>query len=188
MAEVLLKRGDVFLTRGSSFISWAIRVCSRGIGEKRTQVNHVGLVVEDGSLRTAMVVEALSKVRRHRLWDQYGPPKKDEVAVFRPTNLTPEECDIIVATANRQVGKKYGYIMIVAHFLDWLLLGAYFFRRLVPGSKYPICSWVVAHAFAEAGKFFGVDPGAAEPDDIWDFIKDKRPQYYREVHPLERLS
>jgi hypothetical protein len=186
--EVILKPGDVFLTRGSSFISRAIRFFTRGIGEKRTNVNHVGLVVEEGDLKNAVVVEALTKVTRHKLWDQYGPPKKDSVAVYRANNLTPDEVATIVATAERQVGKKYGYIMIIAHFLDWLLLGAYLFRRLIPGSKYPICSWVVAYSFSKADKHFGVDPGAADPDDIWDFIVEKHPELYDMIHPLEPLE
>ena len=185
--EVMLKQGDVFLTRGKSFISRAIRFFTKGIGEKRTKVNHVGLVVKEGDLRTAVVVEALSKVTEHRLWDQYGPPKKDSVVVYRANNLTPDDVETIVATAQRQVGKKYGYLMIVAHFLDWLLLGAYVFRRLVPGSKYPICSWVVAHSFGKANKHFGVEPGAAAPDDIWDFIVEKHPELYEEIHPLKPL-
>ena len=187
MTDGTLQPGDVFLTRGNSFISKAIRFFTRGIGEKRTKVNHVGLVVEEGDLRTATVVEALSKVTEHKLWDQYGPPKQDAVAVYRATNLTPEEIQTIVATARRQGGKKYGYRMIVAHFLDWLLLGAYCFRRLVRGSKYPICSWVVAHAFERAGKNFGVAPGAADPDDISDFI-DAHPDIYQNVHPLTPLQ
>ena len=79
--------------------------------------------------------------------------------------------------------------MVIAHFLDWLLLGAYFFRRLVPGGKYPVCSWVVADAFAAAGKNFGVEVGMATPDDIWDFIHDdKRHGIYAEIHPLEVLQ
>jgi len=130
--SVLLEMGDVFLTRGHSFISRAIRFCTCSIGESRTKVNHVGLVVGTCDLKDAIVVEALSMVRRHRLWYQYGPPKEDLVVVYRATNLTPDEVKIIVSTAERQVGKKYGYLKIVVHFLDWLLLGAYVFRRLVP--------------------------------------------------------
>jgi hypothetical protein len=175
--------GDVFLTRGQAFISRAIRFFTRDAGEKRTRVNHVGVVVEAGEITTAVVVEALSTVKRHRLWKQYGPPRKDGVVVYRATNLTPEEIETIVATAGRQVGKKYGYLKIAAHFLDWLLEGAYVFRRLVPDGKYPICSWLVAHAFGEAGKHFGVDVGVATPDDIMDFIEDN-PDRYTQVRPL----
>ena len=184
--SVTLEPGDVFLTRGYSFISRVIRFFTRDAGEKRTRVNHVGVVVEAGEITTAIVVEALSLVKRHRLWAQYGPPRKDGVAVYRVTNLTPDEIEIIVTTAERQVGKKYGYLKIVAHFLDWLLQGAYVFRRLVPDGKYPICSWLVAHAFSEAGKHFDVEPGAATPDDIWDFIVEN-PDKYTQVHPLVPL-
>jgi hypothetical protein len=61
------------------------------------------------------------------------------------------------------------------------------FRRLADSGKYPICSWLVAHAFSKAGKNFGVEPGAAEPDDIWDFVTTHRDKFAC-MHPLERLS
>jgi len=35
---------------------------------------------------TAVIVEAVSKVKRRTLWEAYGPPAKDEVAIYRPTN------------------------------------------------------------------------------------------------------
>ncbi len=184
--EILQAPGDVFLTRGTSFVSRAIRFFTRTIGERRTQVNHVGVVVEEGRLRDCEVVEALSRVRRHRLWDRYGPPRNDLVAVFRPVNLGRNEIAVVVAEAQEQVGKKYGRFKIVAHLLDWFLLGAYVFRRLARNGNYPICSWLVAHAFAKAGKNFGVAPGAANPDDIWDFVQ-ANPDKYERIHPLERI-
>ncbi len=182
-----VKPGDIFFTRGHTIIDWLIRFCSRSIGESRTMVNHVGVVVEEGSLQTCVVVEALSRVKQHKLWEQYGPPDKDSVAIFRPLNLTEEEITLIVNYAKKQVGRKYGYLKIVAHFLDWLCLGIYFFRRLANNGKYPICSWLVAYAFSKAGKNFGVAPGAAEPDDIWDFVKKHKDKYV-EVLPLKPLS
>lgn len=184
----VLKQGDVFLTKGNGFVSRAIRFFTRAIGEKRTKVNHVGLVVEGEEIKTAFVVEAVSHVKRRRLWSGYGPPKKDSVAIYRATNLTQDEVNTIVARAESHVGKKYGYLMIVAHFMDWLLLGAYVFRRLVPGDNYPICSWVVADAFGKASKDFGVEVGAATPDDIWDFIVARKPGRYEMIHPLKPLA
>lgn len=73
--EVLLKPGDVFLTRGTGLLSGLIRVCTQSFGEKRSKVNHVGVVVQEGDVRNAVVVEALIKVRKHRLWETYGPPR-----------------------------------------------------------------------------------------------------------------
>ena len=93
---------------------------------------------------------------------------------------------IVVAEAREQVGKTYGFLKILGHFLDWLLLGAYIFRRLTQNGDYPICSWLVAHAFDKAGKTFGVHPGAATPDDIWDFVVDN-PDKYKRIRPLTRL-
>jgi len=63
------------------------------------------VVVAGGGLKTCVVVDALIRVREHRLWHEYGPPKRDLVAVYRPLNLPPEEIDIIVAEAREQVGK-----------------------------------------------------------------------------------
>ena len=185
--NVELKPADIFLTRGKGFIYSGIRFFTREIGESRTVVNHVGVVVEEGTLRTAEVVEALSRVRHHRLWKRYGPPRRHLVAVYRAKNLTPEEIDTIVNAAEDYVGRKYGYAKILAHVLDWFLLGAYVFRRLANMDKYPVCSWVVAFSFKKAGKYFDVEPGAATPDDIWDFIQ-RKPEIYEEVYPLKPLA
>jgi hypothetical protein len=187
MMGISLIPGDIFLTRGTGLLSFLIRVCTRSFGEKRSKVNHVGVVVEEGGIQTAVVVEALSKVRRHRLWKRYGPPKRDHVAVYRAKNLRPEEIAIIVGEANEQVGRPYGFCKIIAHFLDWLLTGAYFFRRLTSDPRYPICSWLVAHSYSKAGKHFGVAPGAADPDDIWDFVV-KRTDIYKPIIELGSLS
>jgi len=185
--EVTVKPGDIFLTRGKGFISRAIRFFTRRIGESRTMVNHVGIVVKGGKLRQSVVVEALHEVEEHSLWLQYGPPKSDSVAVFRAANLTEKDIQVIVTEAKSQLDKKYGYLKIAAHLADWFLLGSYVFRRITRNGKYPICSWLVAHAFSKAGKDFRVDPGAAQPDDIWDFIQ-RNPDKYEEIHPLQPLG
>ena len=158
-------------------MSRLIRFFTRQIGESRTKVNHVGVVVQGGSLRETIVVEALSTVRRHRLWGRYGPPKRDLVAIYRPLDLSPEQIAKVVGGADAYVGRKYGWFMLVAHLLDWVLQGAYVFRRLAGVDRYPICSWVVAHAYLKAGKAFGVAPGAADPDDIWDYVVAHHTQY-----------
>lgn len=184
-AEVELLACDVFLTRGSGFVSRGIRFFTRRFGESRTQVNHVGIIVEPGTLHSAMGVEALTKVKRHPL-GRYAKQQSTGVAVYRPTNLTDDEIAAIVAKADSYVGQDYGWFKIVTHLADWALLGAYVFRRLTDDDRYPICSWVVAYAFAEADKTFGVQPGAASPDDIWDFVT-ANPDKYTEVRGLEPI-
>lgn len=181
-----LYQGDVFLTQGNSFVSKAIRVLTRNKGESRTQVNHVGVVVKDGDKDTAVIVEASSKVVR-RMMTNYARSKNTKVAIYRYTKLTGREEDAIVDYSNNMVGAKYGYIKIVAHFLDWCLGGIYFFRRFAQMEKYPICSWLVAYAYQDAGLGFGIEANAASPDDIWDWVTDPDNGWV-EIHPLELLN
>ncbi len=152
--EIQLEPGDVFLIRGTGLLSKTIRFCTRSFGEKRSKINHVGIMVEAGVIQDAVVVEALIKVREHKLWKQYGPPRKDHIAIYRARNLTTEDIEIIVAEAVEQVGKPYGFGKIIAHFLDWSLTGAYVFRRLTSSSRYPICSWLVAHSYCKGQLLF----------------------------------
>lgn len=183
---VLLAAGDVVLARSGGLLGWAIRVFTRRIGESRTRATHTGVIVKGGPIEQAVIVEALSHVVRHRLWDRYAGTRK-EVAVFRPLNMSAQEIAEVVAKAETYVGRRYGYLKLLAHWLDWLLQGAYVFRRLTRQDRYPICSWLVAYSFAAAGKYFGVEPGAADPDDIWDFVR-AHPDAYREIVPLHRLG
>ncbi len=184
--DQMLLSGDLVLTRGAGFVSRAIRFFTRHIGESRTKVNHVGLVVQGGMLSKAVVVEALRTVERHRLIDEYGG-QRDEVAIYRPKRLSQAEVHRIVTAANGYVGHSYGYGKIALHALDWVLQGAYVFRRLGRMDDYPICSWLVARAYGAAGVHFGVDPGAATPDDIWDYVTT-HPAEFERVRDLARVD
>ncbi len=176
---------DIFLTRGSSFVSRSIRFFTKRFGEKRSKVNHVGIIVETGNLHSAIAVEALSKVRMHAM-RRYARKRTTEVAIFRPKELKAEDKADIVAKAKTYVDQPYGYGKIVAHLLDWGLQGAYVFRRFTNDDDYPICSWLVAHAYKAAGEGFGVEPGAANPDDIWDYVSEHPDDYerVRELRPI----
>lgn len=187
--QIRLEPCDIFLTKGTGVVAGAIRFFSRRFGEKRTKVNHVGIIVDAGSLHSAIAVEALTKVRMHAL-RRYAAKKTTGVAVYRPINLTDDEKERIVAKARTYVDRSYGYLKIVAHLLDWGLQGAYVFRRVTGDDEYPICSWLVAHAFKAADKNFGVVPGAANPDDIWVFVNENPDKYEKvcDLRPIpERL-
>jgi hypothetical protein len=185
IVKITFRPSDVFFTRGETFISKAIRVCTRSKGEPRTQVNHVGAFVTTGNIGEAEVIEALSTVKRHTLLDQYWVTD-DSIAVFRPIGLMEAQCKVIVSKLNQYEGMKYGYSKLVTHLLDWALNGRYVFRRLTNSDRYPICSWVVAQAFSHASLNFGVKPGAATPDDIWDFCM-ANPDKYTKILNLTHL-
>lgn len=172
----MFEPGDIVFTKGTNWISRAIRFFSRHGGESRTEANHVGIVVQGGSSESAIIVEALSTVRRRPL-KAYRQNPRHQVAVFRPLNVSTEGIGKIVGAAESYVGRKYGYIKIVAHLIDWFFGGRYVVRRFTSLDRYPICSWVVAEAYAADGKFFGVAPGQAQPDDIWDFVVENQDKY-----------
>jgi hypothetical protein len=184
-----LQPGDIFVTRGHTLLGRLIRFFSQNIGEDRTYVNHTGIIV-DTRFIDPIIVEALHTVKRYGLYFKYGEAK-DDVAIFRPLNLTNEERQVIVKRAESYVGLKYGYLKIGAHFGDWLLNRVFkkdihFFRKTIKMDKYPICSWVVAQSYANAGKNFGVKPGDATPDDIWDFCTGN-PDKFTMIHKLKNL-
>jgi hypothetical protein len=164
-----------------------IRFCTRSIGEPRTRVNHVGIVVEAGTLQTARIVEALITVREHTLWSQYGPPCKDQVVIYRRAGLFPLERAHMSAKARSYVGRKYGMGKLITHFLDWCCGGVYLFRRLNHDGRYPICTWVVEAAIDEIHDDFGMPLGSTQPDDIDDYCS-KYSKKWTCTYPLRRLT
>ncbi|MDZ7726770.1 MAG: hypothetical protein U5Q44_00475 [Dehalococcoidia bacterium] len=181
--EPALQAGDIFFARRTGLVDRLIRLCTRSFGEPRSRADHVGVVVRGGPFGEAVVVEALRTVKRRRLVKGYAN-RHNEVAVYRPTNLSNDERRVIVHTAQAYVGRRYGWARTAANSLDWLLQGAYVFRRIAGCENYPTRSWVVAEAFDKAGKHFGVEPGTASLDDIWNFVTDETDKYQQIREPL----
>ena len=177
-----IEPGDIFLTKSSTWLGKAIRFFSRSVGESRTQVNHTGIFVSSGEINEVEIIEALQKTRRIKFKDAYFN-SPIEVCIYRFNGLGTYDKEVLVSCASKYVGDTYGYLKIIAHFLDWCLGGAYIVRRLFFLNNYPICSWLVAQCYAMIGITFGVRPGAAEPDDIWDYIQANRAMF-TEVSPL----
>jgi hypothetical protein len=186
LSNLILMPGDIFCTHGETFLSKLIRFCSRAPGEPQTRVNHVGIVVEQGTLQTAQVVEALITVQQHSLWSQYGPPCIDQVVIYRPQGLFPIELERMAAKARSYVGRKYGWAKLATHFLDWCCGGAYLFRRLNHADRYPICTWVDEEAVDEVHWDFGVPLGSTQPDDIDDYCRLHTEKWHC-IFPLQRL-
>ncbi len=178
-----LLAGDIVLFRSKGLFARLIRQFTRTAGERRTKVNHCG-VMADGSL----VVEALSKVLKHDLRRRIGPSARAQIAIYRWKGLTPDDRAKVALKAESYVGRTYGWPKIVAHTLDRIIGGRYLFRRLARNGQYPICSWLVAHAYTVIGKGFGVPPNAADPDHIWDYCAEEETRsQFEEVLPLGPL-
>lgn len=151
-----LQPGDIIIVRGRGLFSRLIRWASRG--HERVRATHVALAVSE-----ATVVEALPGgvvERAYRSGD-----------VYRPLTLTQYERRRIADHARRYVGRPYGWGKIVLHALG---LG-----RFATLDRYPICSWIVASAYASEGYTFGVSHRGATPDDIEDFVAARPDKYER---------
>lgn len=169
--------GDLYFTRNSGFISRAIRDCEQVKGEPYPDCSHVGGYVTPGYWDTADCVEALRTVERHRFGPQYEGSGCD-VMIARPLNLTPDQIKLIVSAAWATVGQKYGYGKILAHLIDARVFGGRnVARRLCFANRWPICSWVWAHAFLAAGLDFGCSYRVARPSDMSLFVRRNPDKY-----------
>jgi len=170
-----------------------IRLFSRTKGEAPSEVNHSFVVVKGGPPQEAVVIEALSTVRRHKLVDQYAA-KATEVEIWRPSWLTDQQRQQIAWEAAGFINREYGYHKIAANALDRIFYGGRraVFRSWFPGEEQPICSHLVALAYLKAvGYRFGGPPEAIQPDDIADWVRKNEyadPERWNIVMPLAPLK
>ena len=176
---------DLFFTRSPSWLSRAIRWAEREPGEEKSLTSHVGVIVTHGDLPQVECIEALRKVRRHRLWKKYGR-SRTELVVYRPMNIKPLHQSLILNGIKRRVGQKYGYGKIGLHLLA-KLTGRREWKRLSFLDRFPICSYLVAMEFGRWGYHFGVSDRKADPDDILDFCQG-HPDKWTKVRPWGTLG
>jgi hypothetical protein len=160
-----LQPGDIVLVRGRSWISKAIGICTRSLGEPATLVSHCELVVGPGTLETAPVVSADAHGVVERTIAEHHRGKW--VAIYRlsfPLKWRRE----VVARARSKIGSRYPIWRLVMHLLDWLLFDLYLFRRVGRSSDVMECSALVAWAYEPYVHFADRQWWAVSPDDIAD--------------------
>lgn len=185
------------------FVSLLIRVATFTRRDKRpTVVNHVATVVrairetvtipiigacvrEQTRIVDYEIAEALGKggFQYRRLLDVYGDPRLYSFAVARHKLATPEHREKMVAACESLLGRKYGYLKIGAHFLDygltlfWNLAGGRgdvrAFRWFCRSERYPMCSWSALYIYRKAGLPFSTPVATGSPDDLWDECRRK---------------
>lgn len=174
MKSAYLLPCDVFVTRGPSIFAKGIRWATRDKRERPTQVNHVGAIVEAGPWQSVQCIEALERVELHSFADKYAD-SGHWAAVYRPINVTAEQQGKILAYLHNHVGNKYGYGKIGLHLLRKITGWDFWLSKQT--DRYPICSYLVAKAWKEAGLDFGCDERLATPDDIHDFMLSRKDAY-----------
>ena len=173
--QVLVKTGDVFYTHTDSLLGFLIRWAETDPGERPSWASHTGVVLQDGDLfKDAVVIEAVSKVRKGLFQIKPGSYAR----VYRPIPaLTEEEKRIFREVAENLIGKKYGWWKLLFHLADRVVFkGKKVLSRLLFIDSRPICSYLAAHLEAAINRSFGVDPDAADPDNMMD---------YSDTHPKE---
>lgn len=165
---------DVFVTRGKGVFARGIRWATRDRGETATEVNHVGAIVEAGDWSEVRCIEALETVQLHSIAEKYDA-NGHGVAVYRPANLTVDQQSTILTYLHNHVGNSYGYGKIALHLLRKVTGRQFWLHHQT--DRWPICSYLIARAWKEAGLDFGCDERLATPDDVHDFCRANPDKY-----------
>jgi hypothetical protein len=186
-----LRKGDIGLSASNSWLGRRIRRYETVPGEAPTQVNHAFVVVRDGTLLSAEIVEALGQgVVCHKMRKAYYG-QSDKVRIYRDNSITDAQRDMVCIKALSMVGMPYGYPELLAHWGDWVLSrirrrDIVFFRKLCRSKLTTICSVVVAEAFAAAGERPWGDTTAVNPDMIDDVCRHN--PRYTVLHSLKAIT
>jgi hypothetical protein len=176
-----LRKGDIGLSKSNSWLGRRIRRYETTPGESATRFNHAFVVVRDGTLLSAEIVEALGQgVVCHKMRKAYYG-QSDKVMIYRDNSITDAQRDMVCLKALSMVGMPYGYPELLAHWGDWVLSrirrrDIVFFRKLCRANRTTICSVVVAEAFAAAGERPWGQPTTVNPDMIDDVCR-RDPRY-----------
>lgn len=159
----VLHPADLVFTAGDHRLSRLIR------WRTRAAVNHVAGVVGGGTPLTAMVLEALHpRVKQHTLVDGYGH-RTDHIQIYRALNITDRDKAMIVRRALRYDGRRYGWSKVVLHTIG---LG-----RVAWIDSMPICNWIWAAAYHEAGYHFGTTIDRSTPGTMYEYCRDRDDKY-----------
>lgn len=165
-----MKAGDIILTRDDSFISKAIRRFGREKNEPAL-VSHAGVFICERHVIEALFSGVKTTLFPRGFWGS-------EFLVASPLNVNDFQREMIASKALNFSARTYGFTKIFGQALDYLSGSDFFTSKIFVMDRFPICSYVVAEAYAALGKTFGVPTKSTTPDDILDFILDHPDKYH----------
>jgi hypothetical protein len=172
-----LQDADIVFVESDGLIAYLIRKVQQRRGEERSYINHVALVCKGDAFLGAEIVDAQPPRVAIRTLSAY---MGQMVAVYRPRKIDSAARFMIATRARRFDGRHYGMLKIALHALG--------LRAFACVDRWPICSYTVAVPYSEEGYSFGaVGARAADPDDIWDFVRS-RPDLFECVRQLSILE
>ena len=173
-----MKAGDIILVRGKGWFAERILAVATEIdnGEPAV-VSHVGMFVCERHVVEALFTKGVVTSTYPQSFQGV------EYIIASPLNLTEMERSLVALAALQFSARRYGTYGIALQAMDYLFKTRWFSRTLDLGYDYcSFCSYVVAHAFSDIKKYFGVDPASAMPDDIWDFVVGNPDKYSIETY------
>jgi hypothetical protein len=171
--------GDVFFTRSSTLLGRLIRWAETDPGEN-AWANHTGVIVSAGwiappeptSSFVPLLAGVVESLWRTEAWCWYEAHKNDTsntIRIYRKHGITEQQQNAIIGRASEFVGRKYGWWKLGAHLIDRLVFsGRKTVSNFLQVDSRPICSYTAAKSFAAAGISFGMEPEAADPDEMMD--------------------
>jgi hypothetical protein len=167
------RTADIVFTRESAWYSRLIRWGTRYSGEAPSRTSHVGIGLDGVCFAEALAHAVVTE------WSVLAHRDPSTFEVWRYDYLTISQIKDIKNTTIDYLGRSYGYGKIALQGLDCALgkifaTDVYCFRRLAFMHKYPICSWLVAHAYDSVGYRFNINPDAADPDEIYDHVSSTK--------------
>ena len=180
ISEVQIELGDILGYHNPKWLGRAIQWATTGWHEKPSVLSHCGVFVNMGALENVNIVEALvpQGVTYRKFIDGYE--NGENCYILKPLNLNDIHRALIANYAYKQINKPYGYFKILGQLIDGTIAkiarvkDVFWFRRIFNSEHFPICSYLVAHAYEEAGLDFGESDNYTNPDEIYDWA---------EVHP-----
>ena len=171
---------DHVFTASGTWLSRAILWAERDKGEPKSEASHVAVITTEGLLKDVYCIEALHKVRHHRLWDKYGGSGQ-RMTIYRPLNIGRIERDRILTRLLKREGQRYGYSKLALH-LMYKLTGDRRWIELAFIDQWPICSYLLAVEMEREGYNYGVEGRTADPDVMLDFCQ-AHPDKYECLRP-----
>lgn len=166
--ENLPESCDLVFYNNNSILSRIIKLCERSTGEPPTYASHVGGFISSFEILNIELSTSIDIV--------YNISQLKHVKIYRNHSLTKYDKMQIIHKILSYSHRKYGYLKILTHFLDWvsgrlLFRDVFLFRKLNNDDNYPICSWAWAFAFNTVNNYeFGNSPRYVNPDDMLDFV------------------
>ena len=168
----MIQPGDILCVDGSGWLSAGIIAAEYGTVAPARPVSHVGIFVAGDPY--PIVIEALWRVKTNTLPVSLAGTQK--AWVLHDDSITPAQRNIIVGEALSFSAKDYGYLDLIAQgfdaiaHVDW---ATHYLSTFL--DEFPVCSFVVAKAYAQINLDFGVSSADIKPSDIMTFA---------ETHPL----